>query len=431
MPSTWYRSRGFRIAAIVVGLLLVVLLLAPYVLSIDRYRPAIVEQLKKETGRDVEIEKIRLHFLPSLHVQVVNFRVKNPRGFPAGDTAAIESVDVGLAFWPLLRRQVEIGSVGVRNVEVNLLTDERGRTNYAMPRKRKTRAKKAAEGPVVSITQIGSVALEGVKVSSGTFWSRQKRVYPNWTATGINVGVRNLDLSDPKWLRKAEADLDLSTIEISVPALKEPLHFTDGEVEVKENTANGDFTLALGSLRANGTVKVANLERPVADFALAMKELNVAEIGAAAAQQPKGGSGPHGSSGAGSRQLLARGTVKVGRVRVPPYSAQNVQGKVRLYGNRLEVDPFTLAVYGGKTRGTLTVNLDQASMPAQVSLKAEGVNVAQAMAAASPKAKDTITGTFEADGRLGLPLGAGDPLAGLSGQGNFAVRNGTFPGLNV
>jgi len=435
MSSPWHRTKWFRILAVVVALLLVGLLAAPYLLDIDRYRDTIVEQLEKETGRDIEIEKLRLHFLPSLHLQIVNLRVKNPAGFPEGDTVAVGSVEIGLAFWPLLSRKIEISSVGVRHVQANLLTNERGQTNTQFQKKARPARKKSAaeEAPAVEVTRVGTVNISDVKVSSGTFWSRDKRIYPAWAVTGINLTVEGVDLSRPDWLRRVEASVDLSTIEASLPSLKEPLRFTDGDIAVKNNAADGDFTLGLGKLRADGTVKVADLEKPVADFTLKMKELNVAEVGALAAEKPKGGTGPGGGGGggAGSRKLLARGTLEVGKVIIPPLSAENVKGNVRLYGDRLEVDPFTVDFYGGRTQGNIYVDLNQPSMPARVNARVQGVNVARAVAAASPEAKGKITGTFESDARLNAPLGAQDLLAALTGEGTFAVRNGTFPGMNL
>ena len=431
----WHRSKLFRLLAVLLGLLLAALLLAPYLLDIDRYRATAIEQLEKETGRDVEIEKLRLHFLPRLHLAVVNFRVKNPPGFPEGDTLAVESINIGLAFWPLLKRQVEITSVGIDNVQVNLLENERGQTNTELRRRARPAAKKpAGEKPLVEVTRIGGVSLTDVKVAAGSFWSHEKRIYPAWTAAGLNLAVESLDLADPKWLRKLEADVDLSTIEVSLPSLKEPLRFADGEIEVQKNTAGGDFTLALGELRADGTVKVADLEKPVADFTLKMEELDVSQVAPLAAEKPQGGGArPSGGGGgdAGGGKLLARGTVEVGQLIIPPLSAENLKSNVRLYGNRLEVDPFTVDFYGGRTQGTAYVDLAQASMPARVNARVQGVNVAKAVAAASPEAKGKLTGTFESDARLNVPLGAPDLMAALTGDGTFAVRNGTFPGMNL
>lgn len=433
MASSWFRSKLLRIAVVVVALLVVGLLGVPYLLNLDSYRTAMVEQLRKTTGREVEIEKLRPRLLPRLGVAVVNLRVKNPAGFPSGDTLLVEEIDVGLALGPLLHREIVVTSVTLNEAQVNLLANERGQTNYEMPpEKLPARGKKTPppqEAPV-TLSRIDTVAVEDVTVSSGTFWTRDKVIHPGWSVSGINLKAHNFDFSDPQWLRKISASLDLSGIEITGPSLKQPLRFTDGAVEVKDNAASGDYTLKLGELGASGTVKVADLARPVADFTLAMKELKLADVNAVMGSGPKGAPGP--SAGAAGRpKLLAQGTLQVDKLVAPPIIAEKVQGKVRVYSNRLEVDPFSVELFGGRTRGSLGVDLSQPSLPTWVNAHVEGVNVAQAVAAASSEAKGKITGRFEADARLTLPLGGRDPLASLGGGGTFAVRDGTFPGLNL
>jgi uncharacterized protein involved in outer membrane biogenesis len=427
MASAWYRSKVFLIVAVLVVLVVAVLLVVPYFLNVERYRPLVVEQLKQVTGRDFEIGSLALSFLPSVRVVVSDLRIKNPPGFPAGDTVAVGSVNIGLALMPLLRRQVEVTSVTVNAVQASLLSDERGQTNYAslLKKPHQSSGKEAAAAPV-SLGRISGVALRDVNVSTGSFWRREKRVYPGWAVTGINIDAGGLDLSDPAWLSKMTAELDLGTVEVNGPGWKQPLRFDDGDITVKDKAASGDYSLALGALRARGTVKVANLEHPVADFTLAMKELNVADLGAVL-----GGAAKGGPSAPAGRDLLARGGFKVDRLVAPPLTAQNVEGKVRLYENRIEVDPFSLNFYSGRTQGSLGADLSGESMLTRVNARVEGVNVTQVLSAVSPGTQQKLSGTFEADARLGVPLGAANPLAAASGEGTFAVRNGTFPGLDV
>lgn len=431
MAATWYRSKWFLALVAVVALMVVALLVTPLLLDVDRYRPAIVEQIAKETGRDVEIERLRLTFLPSLELQVVNLAVRNPRGFPEGNTLAVERVDVGLAFWPLLHREVEVTSVTIQQPRLNLLSNETGQTNYELllqPRRRATAAKKSGTeaAPPVTLTRIESVAVRDASVTSGSFWQGSKKVYPAWAVRGVSTEVRGIDLNDPQWLKRIAAELDLSAIEISSPSLKQPLRFTDGNLAVKDGGASGEFAIALGRQKASGTVKVASLEKPVADFTLSAGELNAADVTAAVGSGAQGG-----PSGGGRSQLLARGTVKVGKLIVAPLTAQNLDANVRLYGNRLEADPFSVEFYGGRARGNLGVDLASEALPAALAAKVEGVDVARAVAALNPGGRKGITGTFETDARLNLPLGAADPLAGLGGEGTFAVRNGTLPGVNL
>lgn len=435
MASLAYRSKAVRFAGVFLGLVLAGLLLAPYLLSLARYRAIIVDQLEQETGRDIEIDKLRFHFLPALGVQVVNFRVRNPRGFAAGDTLVVERIEVELALGPLLRRQVEVKSVTLRRPRLNLLENQRGQTNYHTLVKRqrasgrkKSRAEEKAPG---WLTGIDTVALRDASFWSGTVRRRDHRVHPGWTLSGINAEARGFKFRDPRWLRKVEAEVAMSGIEISHPGWPQPLRLADGELHIKHSTAEGEFTLALGSLRARGTLRVANLERPVADFTLAMKELNLAEVKAVMGGNGVGGDSSPSRRGDPRPRLLARGTVRVDRVHVPPLRAQNLQGEIRLYSHRLEVEPFTLDFYNGRGRGRLQVNLTRASLPTQANFSVEGVEVAQVLEAASPGAQPKLRGTFEAQGSLRIPLGRDETLAGLSGQGNFAVRDGAFPGLNL
>ena len=428
MSAPWYRSKLFLIAAGALALLLAALLIAPYLFNLDRYRPLIITQLEQATGRKIEIESLRLHFLPSIQVVVSNLRVKNPPGFPEGDTAVVSSVEIGVALGALLRREIEVTSVSVSGVELNMLTNEAGQDNYdSLLQLKRTSAEKKPGAASVSLARIGRVSVSGVQVSSGTFLRRDRRIHPSWSVTGANLKASGFDFSDPAWMSKAEATVDLSSIEISTPALKEPLQFTSGTVRARNNAAEGDFALALGPLRGSGSVKVADITRfSAAEFALNLTKVDLAELGGLASGKPSGGPRPAAAGVA----LLARGTVKVDKVIAAPLTANNLDAKVRLYSNRLEVDPFTLSLYSGRARGSVGVDLASAAMSTRLAARLEGVNVGQLVAEAAPKNKNKITGTLEADARLGTAL-AGDPLAALGGEGTFAVRNGTVPGLNL
>jgi len=429
MSAPWYRSKLFLIAAGVGVLLVAVLLIAPYLLDLNRYRPIIVSQLEQASGRKVEIESLRLHFLPSVRVVVSNLRIKNPRDFPEGDTVVVKQVEIGVAPGALLRREVEVTSVSVSGVELNLLANESGQNNYSslLEPKRSSTDKKAGGAPV-SLARIGSVAVSDVTVSSGTFWRRDRRIHPSWSLTGANLQAGGFNLTDPAWMSKAEATVDLSSIEVSSPALKQPLRFTSGTIRARGNVAEGDYALALGPVRGGGTLKVADIARfSAAEFTLSVKEVNLAELGSLTSGKSSAGPRPP----AGSASLLARGAVKVEKVVAAPLTASNLDAKVRLYANRLEVDPFALNLYGGRARGTMGVDLASEAMSTRLAARLEGVNVGQLVAAAAPKNKNKITGTLEADARLGTALAAADPLAALGGDGAFAVRDGTVPGLNL
>ncbi len=440
MAARWHQSKRFRLAAGGALLLLAGLLLVPFLVPVDRFRPAIIELLEQETGRKFEIESISLHLLPKLRLQVVNLRVKNPRGFPEGNTLAVERIDLGVPLGPLLRRQVQVESLSLRGVTLNLLEDQRGRSNTDLSKVQRAAAQEKAapeEKPLFSLSRVDAVELRDLSFATGTYSRQRKRVQPSYAIAGVNIVLRGLDLRDAQWKEKFETEIELGGVEISVPSLRQPLRFTDGHVNVKGRAVEGHFTLALGGLRARGKMKMANWEKPRVDFTLAMKKLDVAELAELAAapeEAPKAqrsaGRPGRRSSGSGQRRLLARGTVKVEKVLFAPFAAENVSGTVRLYTHKLTVDPLEVDFYGGRVEGSLTTDLEKESLPSTLTVTVQGVDVAKLASAAQQGAESKVTGTFDADASLRTALGA-DPLAALTGQGNFSVRDGMLKGFKL
>ncbi|MFB3126901.1 MAG: AsmA-like C-terminal region-containing protein, partial [Candidatus Acidiferrales bacterium] len=68
--------------------------------------------------------------------------------------------------------------------------------------------------------------------------------------------------------------------------------------------------------------------------------------------------------------------------------------------------------------------------PSTLTVTVQGVDVAKLAAAAQQGAESKVTGTFDADISLKTALGA-DPLAALTGQGNFSVRDGMLKGFKL
>src|SRR3954469_2441736 len=96
-PKRWMIVAG----AVAVMLVLLVLIL-PYLLDVDRYRPMIVQAIQKQTGRTATLGKIHARLFPQIGVVIQGFQLGNPAGFPAGNLIAADEVRANLAFGPLL-----------------------------------------------------------------------------------------------------------------------------------------------------------------------------------------------------------------------------------------------------------------------------------------------------------------------------------------
>src|ERR1700731_2472521 len=133
MAGPWYRSPWVLIGGVVFVLGLAVALAVPFLIPVDRFRPLLVRSIEAGTGRQVQIDALTLHLVPTVHIHVVNVRVSNPQGFPQGDAIILKSVDLGIAPRALLSRRLDVTYIAVGGVRANLLRNPTGRTNFELP----------------------------------------------------------------------------------------------------------------------------------------------------------------------------------------------------------------------------------------------------------------------------------------------------------
>ena len=115
------------------GLLVVLLVVVPRLVDVDYYRPEVVAQIEKATGKKTEIGHLSLNILPTLSIRVDEFALANPPGFPEGyllTARRIYGVVDAAALW---QRQVVIKSLQLDQPVVHLLSDVQGHRNFDSP----------------------------------------------------------------------------------------------------------------------------------------------------------------------------------------------------------------------------------------------------------------------------------------------------------
>jgi len=121
------------LALLLVGLLAVLVVVVPRLVDIDRYRPEVVAQIEKATGKRTEIGHLSLSILPTLSIRADEFALANPPGFPEGyllTARRIYGVVDAAALW---QRQIVIKSLELDQPVVHLLSDLQGRRNFDRP----------------------------------------------------------------------------------------------------------------------------------------------------------------------------------------------------------------------------------------------------------------------------------------------------------
>lgn len=416
--------RWLRIVLIVFVVLIVIALVLPYFLDVDRYRGTIIAAIEEETGRKAEIGKIRARLLPSVGFVIENFKLSNPPNFVKGNLMEVEAIRGSLAWLPLLRREFQLSAIELVNPKLVLLEDSRGRTNYDFAEAEKKGQKKAAaeESSAFRISDIDSIEVTGVDVTVGRVIGQ--RIVPSVRASNISADLGNVAL-DRKRVKQWEADARLKGVQIKLAALKEPLEFTSGSFTLDEGKIDSTFGLALGKVEAKGTLKVADVEDAVAEFDLSTSLLDLGQLSDSGAKTAPSTT-PAPATGRSS--LVAKGSIRAQRIRFAPYEATDGSAEIRVFTDRIEVWPISMQLYGGTVGATARVDLRQVPERISSNIEVKQLNVEQLTAASGASQKVTGTGelTLQVFGSLGDNL-----MNSLTGSGNMAVRNGTLPGFNL
>lgn len=105
--------------------------LATYFIKPNSYKNKIAGLVHEETGRDLVIQgDIKLSFFPWLGVRVEDAQLSNAKGFEPAQFIHVGEADIRVKLIPLLSRQVELGRITLKDLELNLAKNKQGETNW-------------------------------------------------------------------------------------------------------------------------------------------------------------------------------------------------------------------------------------------------------------------------------------------------------------
>lgn len=426
MARSWYGSKWLRFGGAILLLGLVALAI-PFLIPVDRFRPMLERLVEASTGREVEIDAVRLHLVPTIRLRAVNIRVKQPDGFGAGHALTVKSVDFKVAPAALLARRLDVTDIIISGVRVNVLRDPAGRTNFEPSAPRPIAppvgtGSIAGPAPFISLERVGAVTVKNVEITVANSDLRRGQVTRSLTLSGLNATIRSFDPNAPNWPRKLEIAADLRGAMLTTPLLPKPVQFQTGELLVKGGVARGTFSAAMGIIRAEGTAAIASLDPLSVTFAVAIPVLDVDRLEGLAIRSTISGADP------ARQRLVARGDVKIRRLVLSPLEATRMSGRLSVYTRTIQLDSYGLSAYGGTIEGTAALDYSAANLPTTMVAKVRRLSLAR-LSAVYPAARK-FTGALDVDLRLAAAVRR-DLAATLRGAGTFAVRNGSFQGFDV
>jgi len=130
-------SKGRKIALTVLAALAIIIVgqafIVPLLFDIDHFRPQVTAQIQEETGKPVQIGHLALTLLPRVAIRVDDFSMGNPAGFPAGDLIKAKEIHAAVNVSALLNHKVEITSLRLDDLTIDMLEDAHGKWNFENP----------------------------------------------------------------------------------------------------------------------------------------------------------------------------------------------------------------------------------------------------------------------------------------------------------
>jgi len=431
----------------------------------NAYKPLLIDTVQKERQRTLAIPgPISLSLFPTLGVKLGAVTLSERRS--TEPFASIESAQVSLAVWPLLRREVVVDRLAVAGLRARVVRFKDGKLNIddllGGPAANSGAAPSAPPAPPTAATPAFKLDIAGIAVTDAelTFDDRQGarklrlskaalqagRLAPGAT-TPVSAQAR-LDADAPA----LGADIALKGRLVQGPA-EGRMAFEDfeatfdgrlGRSAMKARVGGGVVAeLAAGKLdarlagdldgsRFKATLGMPRLKPAAYTFDIEFDRLDLDRFRSAAASGPAtAAAGPEAPLDLTAlRDLEATGQLRIGALQLMNLKAGQVRAGVRATGGRVQVAPLAAELYQGKLEGSASVLA--AAGPARFGLQQtlEGV-------ALGPLLKD-LTGTDVLQGKgtvvldvttTGATVGA--LTKALAGSARVALKDGAVRGVNV
>ncbi len=195
-------ARPFKIflgiLAAFVGLIVIALLAVSMLFDPNDYREEIAAAVKKETGRDLTLGDIELSVFPWLKVKLANVSLSNAPGFGTEPFVQIGEAGVGVKLMPLLfDKQLQVSTVTLDGLKLNLAKDENGKSNWedlTQP-KAEEPEKPKVEGETSFDLQSFDIGGISIKNSAVSYSDAQSKAA--YLLTGLELETGSISPGDP------------------------------------------------------------------------------------------------------------------------------------------------------------------------------------------------------------------------------------------
>jgi AsmA protein len=277
-------SRTLRYVLIAVGVLIVLLIVVPFFIPVNQFKPTIEEKASAALGRKVQLGNLSLSLLHGA-LTAQDLSVGDDPKFSPSPFLTAKSLSVGVEIMPLIfSKQLNVTDIVIDEPQVTLLKNGTGAWNYstmgasssapaeAKPAAATTPAASTSAAPDISVKEL---ELKNGKIVVGSATSQQRTTYdhvnvkasdfslnskfpvtvsadlPGGGSLKLDGNVGPMDKSDST-LTPVDAKLHVASLNLATTGILDPSLGLGGIADVDTTVANEG-----GFAQTNGTVKLS------------------------------------------------------------------------------------------------------------------------------------------------------------------------------
>jgi AsmA protein len=188
-------NRALRVTLIVLGVLVVLLLILPFLIPVNQFRPTIEEKASAALGRKVQLGDLSLSLIGgSLSAQ--NLSIGDDPKFSSSPFLTAKSLKVGVEILPLIfSKTLNVTGVSIDTPQVTLLHNSAGHWNFsslggAAAKSEAKRAPEKSSGPgAAADLTIKQLQLTNGKIIVGATNSQKRSTYDHVNITASDVSM--------------------------------------------------------------------------------------------------------------------------------------------------------------------------------------------------------------------------------------------------
>ena len=431
---------------IVAGIAFLVAIVAIFLAVFDAnaYKDDLAELVREQTGRDLEfIGDVSLTVYPALGMKLGAMRFSNPPSFGGQPMVKVEAASISVDLASLITMTPEIDKLVLRDLDIFLVRNEAGVTNWddLVPAE-KPAAPGADSGAEPTGEAAGGMSLRGA--FGGLDLQNIRLVWLDKQA-GSEFRITDLDIStgriEPNKPFPLALSLDASAagdIDVDIDLETDVEYLIDRQQLTLES-----LSLGLNRFRLDGRVQLTGFAQPVLRFDLESEELNVDALLAASGFGESDNLEAAGTSAGGPpedtpielpmetlRGLDIDGRLAIAQMQLQNLKMSDVRLALKARDGIVELGPITMDSYSGTVEVAASIDVRGAIPVYRVSKKIDGVEVGGMLV--DYAALDTIAGALSADVEVTTRGESVRQLrANSDGRMKLAVLDGALKGVNI